>query len=124
MNTYTETTFLVLMAVYSSNPGYGIKQFLKKETHGRVILGDVTLYEAIHALVKEKSIFLYGDNCDSNKKIDYNGYWKTKSQGRNKTRQVNFKLYYKNYIREYEQERAAFSCFFLLFRAEIAHRSV
>lgn len=64
----TETTFLVLLAVYAPNHGYGIKQFIEKETNGRVILGAGTLYGAINALLKKKWISPFDDNCDSNKK--------------------------------------------------------
>lgn len=64
----TETTFLVLLAVYTPNHGYGIKQFVEKETNGRVSLGAGTLYGAINALVKKKWISSFDDNFDSNKK--------------------------------------------------------
>lgn len=64
----TETTFLVLLAVYEPNHGYGIMQFIEKETDGRVVLGAGTLYGAINALVKKKWIVPYGDEFDSKKK--------------------------------------------------------
>lgn len=64
----TETTFLVLLAVYKPNHGYGIMQFIDKETNGRVVLGAGTLYGAINALVKKKWIVAYGDEFNGNKK--------------------------------------------------------
>ncbi len=64
----TETTFLVLLAVYQPNHGYGIMQFIERETNGRVVLGAGTLYGAINTLVKKKWIALFGDEADGKKK--------------------------------------------------------
>lgn len=64
----TETTFLILLAVYQPNHGYGIMQFIERETNGRVVLGAGTLYGAINTLVKKKWIALFGDEADSKKK--------------------------------------------------------
>lgn len=64
----TETTFLVLLAVYKPNHGYGIMQFIEEKTNGRVILGAGTLYGAINTLVKKKWIVPFGDEVDSRKK--------------------------------------------------------
>ncbi|WP_097004710.1 MULTISPECIES: PadR family transcriptional regulator [Lacrimispora] len=64
----TETTFLVLLAVYQPNHGYGIMQFIDKETNGRVVLGAGTLYGAINTLVKKKWIDSYDDDAGSKKK--------------------------------------------------------
>ncbi len=64
----TETTFLVLLAVYQPNHGYGIMQFIDKETNGRVVLGAGTLYGAINTLVKKKWIVSYDDEAGSKKK--------------------------------------------------------
>lgn len=64
----TETTFLVLLAVYKPNHGYGIMQFIEKETNGRVVLGAGTLYGAINTLVKKKWITPLNDEADSKKK--------------------------------------------------------
>lgn len=63
----TETTFLVLLAVYQPNHGYGIMQFIERETHGRVVLGAGTLYGAINALLKKKWIAPFEDKDDSGK---------------------------------------------------------
>lgn len=64
----TETTFLVLLAVYQPNHGYGIMQFIEKETNGRVALGAGTLYGAINTLLKKKWIAPTGNEDNSSKK--------------------------------------------------------
>lgn len=64
----TETTFLVLLAVYQPNHGYGMMQFIENKTNGRVVLGAGTLYGAINTLVKKKWIVPFGDEADSKKK--------------------------------------------------------
>ena len=64
----TETTFLVLLAAYRPNHGYGIMQFIEKKTNGRVVLGAGTLYCAINALIKKKWIVPFGNEADSRKK--------------------------------------------------------
>lgn len=64
----TETTFLVLLAAYRPNHGYGIMQFIEKKTNGRVVLGAGTLYGAINALIKKKWIVPFGNEADSRKK--------------------------------------------------------
>lgn len=64
----TETTFLVLLGMYKPNHGYGIMQFIEKETNGRVVLGAGTLYGAINTLVKKKWIAPFENEVDSNKK--------------------------------------------------------
>jgi len=64
----TETTFLVLLSMYSPNHGYGIMQFIEKETDGRVLLGAGTLYGAINTLLKKKWIEPFGNEINSNKK--------------------------------------------------------
>lgn len=63
----TETTFLVLLAVYQPNHGYGIMQFIEKKTYGRVALGAGTLYGAINTLVKKKWISPVDHAADSKK---------------------------------------------------------
>ncbi len=64
----TETTFLVLLAVYQPNHGYGIMRFIETATKGRVTLGAGTLYGAINALVKKQWIAPFGDEVDGKKK--------------------------------------------------------
>ncbi len=66
----TETTFLVLLAVYQPSHGYGIMQFIEKKTNGRVVLGAGTLYGAINTLVKKKWI-IPADNAADSKKTQY-----------------------------------------------------
>lgn len=64
----TETTFLVLLSMFSPNHGYGIMQFIERETGGRVLLGAGTLYGAINTLLKKKWIEPVGNEAGSNKK--------------------------------------------------------
>jgi DNA-binding PadR family transcriptional regulator len=64
----TETTFLVLLSTYTPNHGYGIMQFIERETGGRVLLGAGTLYGAINTLVKKKWIAPIGSDAAGNKK--------------------------------------------------------
>ena len=64
----TETTFLVLLALYHPNHGYGIMQFIEKETGGRVVLGAGTLYGAINTLLARNWIAPIGHVEDSKKK--------------------------------------------------------
>ncbi len=64
----TETTFLVLLAVYTPNHGYGIMQFIENKTNGRVVPGAGTLYGAINTLVKKRWIAPFGNEIDSRKK--------------------------------------------------------
>ncbi|WP_313132204.1 PadR family transcriptional regulator [Anaerocolumna sp.] len=52
----TEATLYILLSVYSPNHGYGIMQFIEKETEGRLVLGAGTLYGAINNLLKKKCI--------------------------------------------------------------------
>ncbi len=56
----TESTLLILLSVFSPNHGYGIMQFIEKETQGRVVLGAGTLYGAINTLLEKGWIRPYG----------------------------------------------------------------
>lgn len=49
----TETTFLVLLAMYTPNHGYGVMQFIEEKTEGRIVFGPGTLYGAINNLHKK-----------------------------------------------------------------------
>lgn len=49
----TEVTLFVLLALYHPNHGYGIMQFVKEMTNGRVVLGAGTLYGALTSLEKK-----------------------------------------------------------------------
>lgn len=64
--TLTEVTYLILLAFYRPNHGYGVLQFLDKYTEGRVKPGAGTLYGAINSLLKKEWIALY--NQDDRKK--------------------------------------------------------
>jgi DNA-binding PadR family transcriptional regulator len=64
----TETTFLVLLSTYSPNHGYGIMQFIERETGGRVLLGAGTLYGAINTLLRKKWIVPVGIEAGVSKK--------------------------------------------------------
>lgn len=65
--TLTEITYLVLLAFYRPNHGYGVMQFLEEHTKGRVKPGAGTLYGAINSLVKKEWIKPYAQ--EDRKKI-------------------------------------------------------
>jgi DNA-binding PadR family transcriptional regulator len=52
----TETTFLVLLSMFAPNHGYGIMQYIERETGGRVLLGAGTLYGTLNTLLKKEWI--------------------------------------------------------------------
>lgn len=56
----TETTFYVLLSVFTPRHGYGMMQFIEQETSGRLALGAGTLYGAINALLKKGWMEPYG----------------------------------------------------------------
>lgn len=62
----TETTLLILLALYEPRHGYGINKFVEKKTGGRVSLGAGTLYKALDTMVKKNWILPCGE--DSRKK--------------------------------------------------------
>ncbi|HKM17503.1 MAG: PadR family transcriptional regulator [Firmicutes bacterium] len=64
----TETTFLIMLAVFQPMHGYGIMQFIEAKTHGRVILGAGTLYGALKALKRKGWIRPCQQQCDSRQK--------------------------------------------------------
>ena len=64
----TETTFLILLALYSPNHGYGIMQFIEQETGGRVRLGAGTLYGALETFQKRGWIIPLEEPADGRKK--------------------------------------------------------
>lgn len=57
----TEVTLYILLALYNTNHGYGIMQFVEEKTNGRLILGAGTLYGAINTLVDKKWIQLVSE---------------------------------------------------------------
>ena len=67
----TETTFLVLLSTYIPNHGYGIMQFIERETDGRVLLGAGSLYGAINTLQKKKWIVPMGNEIPGSNKKEY-----------------------------------------------------
>jgi len=64
----TETTFLILLALYQPNHGYGIMQFIEQATHGRVQLGAGTLYGALNTLVEKGWIEPYNHDSEERRK--------------------------------------------------------
>lgn len=64
----TETTLLVLLALYQPNHGYGVSQFVVRETGGRVKLGAGTLYGAIDNLSRKKWITPLKDEGSTRRK--------------------------------------------------------
>jgi DNA-binding PadR family transcriptional regulator len=64
----TETTFLILLALYQPRHGYGIMQFIDEKTKGRVLLGAGTLYGALRTLEKKGWIKPYQQQPDSRQK--------------------------------------------------------
>lgn len=66
----TETAFLVLLAMYHGNHGYGVLQKVEEITQGRVLFGPGTLYGAINNLSKKGWIKLIKDD-KTNRRKDY-----------------------------------------------------
>lgn len=67
----TETTFLVLLSAYTPNHGYGIMQFIERETNGRVVLGAGSLYGAINTLLTKEWIVPVGNEEPGSSKKEY-----------------------------------------------------
>ncbi len=66
----TETAFLILLAMYRPNHGYGVMQFVEEKTEGRVVFGPGTLYGAINNLFKKGLIEKYPTD-PSERRQDY-----------------------------------------------------
>ena len=64
----TETTLLVLLALYKELHGYGVKLFIEEKTDGRVVLGTGTLYGAIKNLA-DKGWIIESSRVDG--KVNY-----------------------------------------------------
>lgn len=58
----TETTFLILLALYTPRHGYGINRLIDDATDSRVSLGAGTLYKALDTLVAKGWIESYGED--------------------------------------------------------------
>ena len=69
-NPLTETAFLILLAMFEPNHGYGVMQFVEEKTKGRVVFGPGTLYGAINNLHKKGWIELCPIDPEERKK-DY-----------------------------------------------------
>lgn len=73
----TETTFLILLAFCNPLHGYGVINFVKEKTLGRINLGAGTVYGAINNLLKKGWIKTVDSNGQRNKTtyvITENGY--------------------------------------------------
>ena len=64
----TEGVFYILLALYTPMHGYGIMQFVKELSAGRVNLGPGTLYGAINTLLEKNWIKAVPSSTDSRKK--------------------------------------------------------
>ncbi|SHO51591.1 PadR family transcriptional regulator [Anaerocolumna xylanovorans] len=63
----TEVTFFILLALYEARHGYGIMQFVEKETQGRLNIGAGSLYGALNVLL-EKGWICHADAGTGRKK--------------------------------------------------------
>ena len=63
----TETTFLILLSLWQPRHGYGVMQFLKAATHGRLSLGAGTLYGALNNLLERGWIAPCGESAGRRK---------------------------------------------------------
>ena len=64
----TETTYFILLALYSPNHGYGIMQKAEELSNGRVRLAAGTLYGALNTMVEKRWIELLPEEPGSRKK--------------------------------------------------------
>lgn len=64
----TETAFLVLLAMFEKNHGYGVLQLVEELTEGRIVFGPGTLYGAINNLSKKGWIELVSEDKESRRK--------------------------------------------------------
>lgn len=64
----TEAVYYILLALYTPMHGYGIMQFIKKISSGRVSLGPGTLYGAINTLLEKGWIRAADGDVNSRKK--------------------------------------------------------
>ena len=58
----TETTFLVMLALYESRHGYGVNKWIEEQTKGRLSLGAGTLYKVLDTLLKRGWIAPCGED--------------------------------------------------------------
>lgn len=64
----TETTYYILLSLYTPRHGYGIMQRAQELSGGRVRLAAGTLYGALNAMVDKGWIALLPGEADSRKK--------------------------------------------------------
>ncbi len=60
----TETTLLVLLALYEPRHGYEVNKYIEEVTHGRTTLGAGTLYKVINTLHHKQWIKPFGNKYD------------------------------------------------------------
>lgn len=64
----TEGVYYILLALHQPMHGYGIMQYVKDISDGRVNLGPGTLYGAINTMLSKRWIIALEGNEDSRKK--------------------------------------------------------
>ena len=64
----TEAVYYILLALYTPMHGYGIMQYIKEISNGRVNLGPGTLYGAINTMLSKGWIKAMPNGVDSRKK--------------------------------------------------------
>lgn len=64
----TEAVYYILLALHTPMHGYGIMQFTKKISNGRLNLGPGTLYGAIKTMLEKDWIQAIETEADSRKK--------------------------------------------------------
>ena len=64
----TEAVYYILLALHTPMHGYGIMQFTKEISNGRVNLGPGTLYGAIKSMVEKGWIQSFESETESRKK--------------------------------------------------------
>jgi|SRR5690625_3503912 len=64
----TESTYYILLALYTPLHGYGIMQRVQKLTNNRITLAPGTLYGAIRTLLEKDWIRLHPSHTDNRKK--------------------------------------------------------
>ena len=67
----TEAVYYILLSLREPNYGYGIIQYIKELTGGRLEMGAGTLYGAINTLLEKEWIRLYSEDKKSRKKKEY-----------------------------------------------------
>lgn len=64
----TEAVYYILLALHTQMHGYGIMQFVREISNGRVNLGPGTLYGAINTMLGKSWIVALENETDSRKK--------------------------------------------------------